>query len=898
MNNIKSIISFLVLSSVLFVPYLAYSEDAGGRLLESVEVRGLRSMEEDEVMYLLDLAPGKRYTDDSVTEGIKRAFRVGIFNGLIVDEHNGRLVITVSEKDILERINIKTDLPLKRQLVKALGLRKGDYVTDDLLRDSIDALGEYIRGKGYPECRAEYIINRLEPENLIEMNIEIEAGSPNLIHEIVVFGRPAAEVKKRLRLIPGDAFDSVVLEEDIEALREYYTERGFISPEIGPVEFSDGKIVLRINAGRRLKYEIETIKNGVLFPVLTDQEIIDMMPFHDEGEVNDDLLAEGVERVIEEYRSRGHSDVQVAPVLKTDNGNIVLRLYVREGSIKEVRSFNVTKNGEMASEGVDRIVNNRRGRTYKPFRLDDDAELIREFYVAGGYRDAVVSEPKPTIDINFVDINVDVRTGDRYIVGDVRITGNKTLPVEDVKKHIKIKTGDPFNEVDLISSRREVQSACRSRGLYYCAVRVSREFDNNSVIVGFELNEGEEFFFGKTIVSGNRHIHIDTIRRHLKFKEGDPLNQEKLIQTRQRLFGLGVFSRVNVELVMTGNNSPDVHISVDESSPGKVDFGIGYGEYEGLRTFIEIGYRNLFSDADLGSIRLEASTLWRRYMLNYTQPYLFGTEFRSRTLLLREEREQKNIDTGNISYRIFRNAARTGLERSMGKHVTASLFYEYSIVDTFDVKPGIVLSKEDEGTLAISSLSPAIYYSTLDDPFDPARGVLAGFTIKDAAGYLLSEAEFTKMTLKASSYSRIGSRVVGALSLGGGMAETRGSTETIPLIERFYLGGRSSVRGFTQDSLGPVGPDGDPTGGDYFLLGNLEFRIDLAGSWRTVLFVDCGNVWMDSADFSTSNLRYSAGTGIRYRTPVGPIRLDYGWKIDRLEGESIGELHFSIGHVF
>jgi outer membrane protein insertion porin family len=891
-------INIMILAFMVLMPSLAFPDENESRLIESIEVRGLMTIEEDELLYLMGLRQGGQYTDETVTEGIKRAFMKDIFIGMEVDAENGRIIVTVSEKDIIERINIQSARLRQRDLQNVLGLKRGDYVTDDFLADRIDVLEEFIRKKGYPDCQVHHFIRRLTPDNLIELNLDIDEGSPRIIDEIVVYGRPSQEVTKRLHFKSGDRFDSIVLEQDIEALMDYYVRRGFLAPEIGPVEFVEGKLVLRVKAGRRLKYTINTIKRGLFFPELTDQEVIEMMPFLNEGEINDDLLAEGVERVIEEYRSRGYSDVQVAPVVKTDNGDIEVRLYISEGTIKNVRSFNVIRDGVAVTEGVNNVVNNRRGRDYQPFRLDDDAELIREFYAAIGYRDASVSEPRASIDGDFVDIYVDVRAGNRYFIKGVQVSGNESIPDDVIENQIKLESGDPFNEVDVLSSRREAQSICRSRGFYYCTVQVAREFAQDGVHLDFELNEGDRFYFGKTVISGNRLIHTDTVRRHLKYREGDPLNQEKLILTRQRLLGLGVFSSVETEIVFAEDHIPDVHIRVSESSPGKVDFGIGYGEYEGPRTFIEIGYRNLFGDADLGSLRLEASTLWRRYILNYTEPYLFGTDFRSRTFLLREEREQKNSDTDEISYRVIKNTASTGLERNISKHVSASLYYEYSIVDTYDVKPGIVLSKEDEGTVAISSLIPGIYYSSLDDPFDPSRGLLVGLTLKDAADYLLSEAEYSKVTLKASSYIRLGGRVVGAISLGGGTAEIRGDTESIPLVERFYLGGRNSVRGFEQDSIGPVDSNGDPIGGRYFLLGNLEFRVRLLNSWRTVLFADCGNVWLDRNDASTSDMRCSVGTGIRYRTPVGPLRLDYGWKIDRLEGEDPGELHFSIGHVF
>jgi len=890
--RILTAIKLLSALLVLFMPAVAQGQGEGRLFVKSIEVQGLKTMQEEELLYLIGLEAGQYSSAEQVTEGIKRAFLKGIFNGLSVDENDGKFLLRVDERWVLERINVKSDVFQSSDVISILDLEKGGHITSEMLNDAAKTLENNIRGKGYPDCRVSYSAVPQETGNLIDLDVEIIEGPPKLIERIVIIGRPKEEVTQRMRLKEGKTFDTHLLKEDLITLRDYYIKRGFINPEIGPSEFLDGELVLRINPGKRLDY---IIKGNSLF---LDKVIIDIMPFLDEGEINDDLLSEGIERVIEMYRSKGYSDIQVAPVVKSTRDFIEVRVYINEGSIKTVRSFKVIKNGKVSKEGVVNIVNNRKGRNFQPFRLEDDARIIKEFYSALGYKDVAVSEPRTIVKNNDVDIEIDVNTGRLFTIRDVLITGNDYLPLVFIRENIDIKAGAPYNDVDILTSRRKLQAACRGQGFYDCTVQAHRELGQENVLVTFEVREGEKFFFGKIIISGNRLIHTDTIKRHIRISEGDSLDPALIIQSRQRLLGLGLFSKVEAEIIWNRGNKADVHIDVRESVPGKVDFGIGYGDYEGFRTFIEIGYGNLFGDASLGSLRLEASTLWRRYILNYTRPYLFGKDIRSLTFLLREERKQKNIDTGEISYRVMKNSASTGLEKDLGKKVSASLYYEYSIVDTFDVKPDIVLSKEDAGRVAISSLSPSIYYNTLNDQFDPTRGVLVGINIKEASEFLLSEAEFMKTTLKASAYYRASGRIVTAISLGGGIAEAHGSTISLPIIERFYMGGRNTVRGYDQDSIGPVGVNGLPIGGNYFLLGNLEFRVRLAGSWRAVAFGDCGNVWIERSDVSTGDLRCSAGAGIRYKTPVGPLRLDYGYKIDRRVDESVGELHFSIGHAF
>jgi outer membrane protein insertion porin family len=169
--------------------------------------------------------------------------------------------------------------------------------------------------------------------------------------------------------------------------------------------------------------------------------------------------------------------------------------------------------------------------------------------------------------------------------------------------------------------------------------------------------------------------------------------------------------------------------------------------------------------------------------------------------------------------------------------------------------------------------------------------------LKFASGILLSETEFIKAVVQSSWYFQLRRGLVFAFSFKGGAAHGLGESAELPLIERFFLGGRNTVRGYTHDTLGPKGAEDNPTGGNAFVLFNTEFRISLGRGFGLVAFVDSGNVWKKISNVSTE-LRYTTGLGLRYNTPIGPVRIDYGYKLNRERGESAGEIHFSLGHAF
>ena len=231
------------------------------------------------------------------------------------------------------------------------------------------------------------------------------------------------------------------------------------------------------------------------------------------------------------------------------------------------------------------------------------------------------------------------------------------------------------------------------------------------------------------------------------------------------------------------------------------------------------------------------------------------------------------------------------------KGLKVGINYEYSFTDTTDVQPDVILSKEDTGTLGIGSISTSLFYDTRDNPFDPTSGSIHGIILKFASVAFLSETEFIKGSFLNTWFFPLHKKVVFAFSLKGGIAYSYDETEELPLIERYFLGGRTSVRGYKPDELGPKGANGSPTGGNVQALTNGELRFLLGKGIGLVTFVDAGNVWR-TIDEVRSDLKFTVGAGLRYKTPVGPIRVDYGHKMDREAGESAGEVHFSFGHAF
>jgi outer membrane protein insertion porin family len=884
------IFTFILCSLFLWPILLNYSSAAASDItVEDVHVEGLHSIDDEEIIYLIGIEKGIVVGPESIRRGIKRAFLKGIFQDISIETDDAReelLIVRVREKDIVAEVEIEGVERLSRKIIEeSLDLKRGDPVRYEQLEAIKKKVIETIKKKGYPEANMLIKAEETRKPHRITIVVEVNEGSPVIVRKIEVSGLPYEEIKSLMKTRPGRVYDSVLLEKDIDRLREHFKRMGYLKPRVGPYSFEGGTLYLTVEPGRWLEIEIkgnEIIKSKKLLP---------LMPFFESGDVSDGQIDEAVSEMLALYHERGYAFTKIAPIIREEDNKIFLSFYIDEGN--KINVDNIEFSGTTVSPNrLKEIMSIKEGSIYNPDTLPSDVEAVKEFFIAIGYVDVSVGDPEIEIEDRQASINMRIVQGNRVVLSEIAIEGLTSLPDEMLHDAMGIKKGDPYNEIDISDARRKLLSIYKDSGYLNAGVDVTRVLEEDGAHVIFKVSEGKKLYFGKTIVTGNRSVKIKAIKREFQHMEGQPFDSSLLSKTRQGLYRLNLFSSVEINTLEEEEEKVDVVVDIKESKAGTIEFGFGYGQYEQYRGFLDIGYRNLFGMNRSASVRTEQSSLASRYLINYREPRLFGWKVESRTFFLIEKRKEKNIDTGEIRYQIERKTASTGIEREITKNTKVGLYYEYSIVDTEVEDPAVTLSREDVGTLAIGSLSPSVIYDSRDNPFDPQRGIFAGITMKAASKSLLSETDFVKYTVHGSGYLRLTRRLVAALSIRGGAAGAGGNTDELPLVERFFLGGRNTVRGFNQDEIG------SPTGGNAFLLGNFELRTKITKGWRIVAFLDAGNVWLKTEDVTPGVLRYTAGGGIQYNTPVGPIRLDYGYKLDKEPEETNSEFHFSIGHAF
>jgi outer membrane protein insertion porin family len=888
---------------IMFFVHFISAGICDAAIVGEIEIEGLHRIEENELLYMLGIEKGGQIDKKIVSNGIKRAFLKGIFEDISVLVTEGEFPgvdIHVRERDFIDKVRITGDPGLSGKRLKDMFmLKEGRLMRYDLTGRAASDLKEKIIYRGFPDPEVSVTIVRSDEPNLVDVVLKVDAGEPFTVKKVDIQLSPRAEEGMKgdiagvMKVKAGDIFDQERVGKDLGRIRTFLKKKGYYAPSVGPYSYHEGILEIIVRPGRRMSFSMEGNS------AISDKKLLGELPFFEIGDFNDELLDESVGKMISLYHSKGYPFAQIAPVIKSDDRNIDISFFVYEGERIRVRSVRI-EGTSLPGERIKEVMSLKEGDVFNPGLMDEDKERLEDFYGALGYLNAEIEEIEENMDrkSQAVDLTVQIDEGEKTVIASVDITGEEPDLEPELLSLAGIRAGDPYNEVDIADARFRILEYYYDRGFANIDVTVLRERQNSSVAVTFEVGEGKKSRFGKTIIVGNRQTKYEVIKRELVHKEGETYSSRALMKDRQKLYRLGLFRDVEIETLDREGNKKDVLVKVEEGNPGAFEFGLGYAEYERFRGFAEVSYRNLWGMNRQGLLRAELSSLERRVILQYNEPWFLGRPLPFKSFFLFEDRREINIDDRSTRYRLERYAITAGVEKELTEKVRADFYYEFSLVRTSDVQPDVILSKEDTGSLAISSVRPALIYDTRDNPFDPHKGILAGVSMKVASLVLLSEADFAKIEIFGNNFHRLSKRFTLALSMRGGVAYNFGDTQELPLVERFFLGGRSTVRGYEQDSLGPKGEDGNPTGGNAFLLGNIELRTAVGRGLSLVPFADMGNVWVKTGELDPADLKYTAGIGLRYKTPVGPLRVDYGFKLNREADESKGELHFSIGHAF
>jgi outer membrane protein insertion porin family/translocation and assembly module TamA len=563
-----------------------------------------------------------------------------------------------------------------------------------------------------------------------------------------------------------------------------------------------------------------------------------------------------------------------------------------------------------------------RKRYFDRGRFDADLKRIQAFYADRGYPDARVTafDVKLNDEQTSVDIRLTIAEGEPVRVASVGYVGFDVLPpnrLEALQNESPLETGRPRDRQDVVAAHEAAVNELRDHGYPYARVN-TEENDGPSgkeAAVVFTAVPGTLAYFGAVEIAGNESVSDRIIERELTYRTGELYRRSVVQNSQRRLYGLQLFQFVNIEPLDLERESPELktRVTVAEGKHQRVHVGAGYGTEEKARVDGEYHHVNFFGGARSAGAHGRWSSLDRGVRLDFNQPYFLQQHFS-----LGVETQQwytftpayRSTITGGKLMLTHRNDVRMSWSVSLTHERDTSAIQSVALDDPTLRDDLIALGLDpttgrQEGS--VSALGFDFQRSTADNVLNAHRGYQLVLRAEDAGRFLPGSFSYSALSADARHYQPLGDDLVFASRLQlGTIHEDNDDPANVPFSKKYFLGGATSLRGWGRYEISPLSDSGFPIGGNSLLALSGELRAVLKGNLGGVLFVDAGNVWAGTWGFELGNLRYAVGPGVRYQTPVGPVRFDIGYQLNPLDNLLVnGEpqqrrwrLHFSIGQAF
>ncbi len=561
----------------------------------------------------------------------------------------------------------------------------------------------------------------------------------------------------------------------------------------------------------------------------------------------------------------------------------------------------------------------RRGEPYNPPTLDADLLRLKKHYFDHGFLETNVrvDELQEDTEKQIVRIVIAIDEGPRTLVTAVALEGTippALPPAATLLEALPLRPEQPLNKEDFDRSKALLLTRLHDAGYARAQVVPRTEVDSeqHTASVTFTLVPESETVFGHIAIQGEQQVEEQAIRHQLTIHEGQRTSDKALAASADAIYSLGMFQAVTPRALNpeAADEPLDVAFEVIERKPHGLQFGIGYSSTEGFRTQVEWTHRNLFGGAQQLTLSTRYSSIEQRGAVTLRLPYFLAarTAF-TQTLFARNEQEVGFNKGGGIfgvsgeaqpAFDLFSVGTESRVEHRFTETLSGVAGLNFSYNDFSNVNQAALTAAEQEiaedNTLFVQFME--VQHNTSDSLLNPTRGTVLRGRIDHSTTALISDVSFVKLVLEARHYVPLSQRLLLATRLKLGGIEPYGASTEVPFNVRFFAGGPGSVRGFQLNRLGPLNAEGDPIGGMSLIEGSAELRFPLFGDFGAVLFVDFGNVFASSFTYRLGDLRYAVGPGLRYNTPVGPLRLDLGVIVDRRPGEDFGRIEFSIGQAF
>ncbi|MFO7803639.1 MAG: outer membrane protein assembly factor BamA [Desulfovermiculus sp.] len=832
---------------------------------------------------------------------------------LLRDELSGRGFQVFSGPDTQEAIRSSDVTELNTQTVKDIALRSNaDYAvygSASRIAKTLSLDVRLIEPQSSQPPRAFYssaeeLINLQPALSEIADKLQNSIQKKQTIAQIQVRGnRILGEdvVLMRLQIQEGDEYSAEAIDEEVRRL----FDTGY---------FDDVQVYAQqTQQGMEVTFEVKERPHLTGIQVkgnqaIDDDDILEAMSIKPDSVLNPKLLGQDLDTIRELYRKKGYYQAEVNTSREeTGEGTATLILNIDEGEKQYITNIEI-KGANKLDEGdlKDELALSERGLfswmtgggVLREEVLDRDAAALEAYYANRGFMDVRVGHPEVSYEEDGIHITFQVQEGPRYKVGEVTFAGDQIVEKKRLFQVIdmdnRARENQPFSRSALREDAQALTDFYSNYGYAFAEAspNLQKNREDNTINIRYVLTKRQQVYIRRVTIAGNQKTRDNVIRRQLHLTGGERFSGERLTLSKQRLVRVDYFEDVQIETLPTGDPElMDIKVKVKEKSTGSFSAGAGYSSVDNVFFTGQIEDRNLFGKGYTLRFQGSFGTHSSRFIASFWNPQVYDGPVGAGFDLFNTTREYDDYD-------LDRTGGEMKFAYTIGTYTR--LYWKYSLQE-YEVSDIEEDASSEIKDLSGSNLASKAGISAVRDStnrrLNPTRGTKNSLSVEYAGGFLGGDDEFIKPEYEFSYFHPLFWKFVFNWHWKLGWLFENGSQE-VPDYERYYLGGINTVRGYDYRDISITDDEGDDVGGYKTWYSNLELVFPIKDDMGLlgVAFFDAGNVW-DKNETIEPDFYKSIGAGIRWNSPMGPLRLEYGYPLDDLKGNS-GQFEFTVGQFF
>jgi outer membrane protein insertion porin family len=895
-----------------------------------VEVQGIKgdvTQWVDLVKDLIFIREGEPFSTKRFKDSLEALKSSKIFKAIHVFETSVNddqldLHFQVTPYPRVKDIKIIGEFPLlEKEILNAMQLRPGDGYHPETFSAKETAMVRLFKDEGYIAPIVNLDVKEDPADGNVTVYVDIDKGDFFHVRRFDIKGNRAfskTRLKFRIKtyktwLIPDfmRRFKKKELDNDIKNLIQFYREKGYPDVVANATVKKDSKtqnVFISLNIDEGPRYDIEFEGNTAF----SDYQLKkDLIPFK-RGNEKDFGLIKSVREIKKRYLEAGYKDcrIEMKSEIKQEAGQPVrnIRIIIDEGPQYVVNSVQITGNKVLDARKIEKVILTKPPGIFKkgafvPEILDEDDRSVTALYRNLGYVNAdVKSNTAVKKDIKEkkerVDVTFNISEGAEVRVASVTFPGLAALSESEALQAIALKKGSVFRSYMVQSDENTLASKISEKGYPHVHVKgtavVSK--DNTEAAITYKIDHGPFVKMGRIADIGNFITKKRVIQNEMELDPGEPFSLKKFLISQRNIRDIGAFDAVRFNTFGLEEKSDSVNLltEVDEKKPYYIQTGGGYDTGRGFYANILSGDQNLFGLNKQISGGGEISQIGYRGDLGFSDPRFLGTRIKSTVNMFSEKREEFNTNFGTRE-----RGVSISFSRKFFQKFNANLSFGYSYIKGYplDLEDISVIEENTYESREILTISPSLVYNTIDSFIRPRKGLFSSLVLDVSKGIHDTLDDFFRYRFEIRKYYTPVKSLTFAMRGRVGHITPFEDAANIPEDQLFFLGGTSTVRGFDENLL-RFDLSGKALGGLTSILGNLETRIDLGSDFELSFFYDIGSIRNAIINEGSDEFRSSVGIGFHYFTPIGPIGVYYGHKLERKPDESAGRFHFTVGFRF